>query len=578
MYGIMMNEHNATQDNEMEMDTAVGGAEEESFKKLFEASLKEQPILKKGETVKGVVVSVDQEVVTLDVGAKNEGTVPVSEFTRAGQELPKVGDEVEALVVSIGSSGANLSVLEGRRRELWAEVEAAQESGALLQATVVKEVKGGFRVDLGGLGAFMPRSEADTDARIAADLLIGKTVEVALLEATRKPENIVVSRKQPLMKVQEEQRAVFFAKHAIGDKVSGEVKRLTDFGAFVDIGGLDALLHVSDISWRRIERPEELLSAGQKVSAEIIKLNPETGKVSISMKNLQDDPWSSVASKYEPGMRLTGTVRRLLDFGAVVELEAGIEGMIHRSEMSWLRKDVKPTEVLSEGDVVDVAVLSVEPEERRIRLSLKEVSENPWQSWLADHPVGSKLTGKVKNVTDFGFFVGLDGDLDGLVHIGNISWEQEGAEAIKGFSKGQEVETVVLGVDVDRQRISLGIKQLSDDPFELFLAGVKRGGTVSGKVVEVHSGAVIVELADGITARLPLREVPREHAELKEGSEVEAKITDVNRKRRQVELSVRQLLRDEGREAVRSYTQNMQEENEPSALALELQKLLGKKG
>lgn len=574
-----MNEHNAKQDIEMEMDAAAaGGAEEESFKQLFEASLKEQPVLKKGEFVKGVVVSVDQEVVTLDVGAKNEGTVPVSEFTRSGQELPNVGDEVEALVISVSSSGANLSVLEGRRRELWAEVEAAQESGSLLQATVIKEVKGGFRVDLGGLSAFMPRSEADTDARIAADQLIGKTVEVALLEATRKPENIVVSRKQPMMKVQEEQRAEFFSKHAVGDKVSGEVKRLTDFGAFVDIGGLDALLHVSDISWRRIDRPDELLNIGQKVSAEIIKLNAETGKVSISMKNLQEDPWALVADKYEPGMRLTGTVRRLLDFGAVVELEAGVEGMIHRSEMSWTRRDVKPTEVLSEGDVVDVSVLSVEPEERRIRLSLKEVSENPWQAWLAENPVGSKLTGKIKNVTDFGFFVGLNGDLDGLVHIGNISWEQEGAEAIKAYSKGQEVETVVLGVDIDRQRISLGIKQLSDDPFELFLAGVKRGGTVSGKVVEVQSGAVMVELAEGIVARLPMREVPREHAELKEGSEIEAKITDVNRKRRQVDLSIRQQLRDEEREAVRSYTQNMQEENEPSALALELQKkLLNKK-
>lgn len=573
-----MNEHNATQNNEMDMDAAATeGAEEESFKKLFEASLKEQPVLKKGELVKGVVVSVDQEVVTLDVGAKNEGTVEVSEFIRAGQELPKVGDKVEALVLSANVGGVTLSVLEGRRRELWEEVERALESDGLLQATVMKEVKGGFRVDLGGLSAFMPRSEADTDARIDASQLIGNRFEVALLEATRRPENIVVSRKKPLAGVQEEQRKEFFAKHALGDKVSGEVKRLTDFGAFVDIGGLDALLHVSDISWRRIERPEELLSVGQKISAEIIKLNAETGKVSISMKNLQEDPWQVVVDKYEPGMRLTGTVRRLLDFGAVIELEAGVEGMIHRSEMSWTRRDVKPTEVLSEGDVVDVSVLSVEPEERRIRLSLKEVAENPWQAWFARHPVGSRLTGKIRNMTEFGFFVGLEDGLDGLVHIGNISWDQEGDVAINNYSKGQEVETVVLGVDVDRQRISLGIKQLSDDPFELFMAGVKRGGVVSGKVIEVQSGAVMVELADGIVARLPMREVPREHDELKAGSEVEAKITDVNRKRRQVDLSIRQMLRDEEREAVRSYSQNMQDENEPSALALELQKkLLGK--
>ena len=574
----MMNEQNTTDENKA-MDAAAPVAEEESFKKLFEASLKEAPALKRGENIKCVVVGVNDDVVTLDVGTKNEGTIHVSEFATIGKALPAIGDEIEAMVISAGGrEGTRLSVLEGRRQELWQSVDAAVEAGETVEATVLKEVKGGFRVDLGGLSGFMPRSEADADVRIAADQLVGKSCQVAIIEATHKPENIVVSRKQPMMKELEAKRAELFAKIAVGDKVSGEVKRLTGFGAFVDIGGADALLHVSDVAWRRVENPAEMLSIGQKVSAEIIKLNKETGKVSISMKALQKDPWVTAASTYETGMRLTGTVRKLLDFGAVVELEPGVEGMIHRSELSWTRKDVKPTEVLSEGDVVDVAVLAVEPEDRRIRLSLKEVSENPWQAWLAEHPIGSKITGKIKNITDFGFFVGLTEDLDGLVHLGNISWEKDGAEAIGEFKKSQEVEAVILGVDVDRQRISLGIKQLSSDPFELFLDGVKRGGIVKGKVVEINSGAAMVELADGVQARLALREVPRENDALKVGDEVEAKVIDSNRKRRQVELSIRQLLRDEEREAMRSYSQGVKNEETPSALALELQrKLLGKK-
>ena len=572
----MINELNVTKENNTAVDAAVPAvAEEESFKQLFEASLKEKPALKKGESIKGFVVSVDSEVVTLDVGGKNEGTINVSEFETIGSDLPSVGDEIDVTVISAGGrEGVLLSVLEGRRRELWSGIDAALESGEPVEATVLREVKGGFRVNLGGLEAFMPRSETDIDARIAAEKLIGQVCQVAIIEATHRPENIVVSRKKPLEKEQEAQRAKLFKTIAVGKKVSGKVKRLADFGAFVDIGGVDALLHVSDMAWRRIEHPSEMLSVGQTISAEIQKLNAETGKVSISMKSLQEDPWLSASSTYEAGMRLTGTVRKLLDFGAVVELEPGVEGMIHRSELSWTRKDVKPTEVLSEGDVVDVAVLAIEPEDRRIKLSLKEVSDNPWQAWLTDHPVGSKISGKIKNVTDFGFFVGLTGDLDGLVHIGNLSWKKEGDEAIKEYSKSQQVDVVVLGVDIERQRISLGIKQLSDDPFEVFLSGVKRGGVVKGKVVELNAGAAMVELADGVQARLALREVPREHDALKVGDEVEAKVIEINRKRRQVGLSISQQLRDEERQAMRSYSQDLGNEKAPSALALELQRKL----
>ncbi|MES0371076.1 MAG: 30S ribosomal protein S1 [Mariprofundaceae bacterium] len=576
----MMNEQNLTDNNKAATDAAVPAiAEEESFAQLFEASIKETPTLKRGENVKGFVVGVDAENVTMSVGAKNEGTISITEFAAIGKELPAIGDEIDVMIVSSGERGGiRLSVLEGRRQEVWENVDAAVEASETIEATVLKEVKGGFRVDLGGLSAFMPRSETDVDTRVSADQIVGQVCQVAIIEATRKPENIVVSRKKPMAKLREAKQAEFFAATSVGGKVSGEVKRLTDFGAFVDIGGVDALLHVSDMAWRRIEHPGEMLSVGQNISAEIIKLNAETGKISISMKILQEDPWGAAASTYEAGMRLTGTVRKLLDFGAVVELEPGVEGMIHRSELSWTRKDVKPTEVLSEGDVVDVAVLAVEPDDRRIRLSLKEVTENPWQAWLAGCPVGSKITGKIKNITDFGFFVGLADDLDGLVHIGNLSWEKDGAEAIQEYKKSQEVEVIVLGVDIERQRISLGVKQLSSDPFELFIAGVKRGGVVTGKVAETNAGAVMVELAEGVQARLALREVPRDHDALKTGDEVEAKVIDVNRKRRQVDLSISQFLRDEEREAVRNYSKEIKNSAAPSALALELQrKLLDRK-
>lgn len=563
-------EHNEPMEN---------GAGEESFKQLFEQSLREQPTIRRGEMVKGTVVHCGQDVVVIDIGAKAEGTIPLSEFAAIDMPVPAIGDELEAQVRDVsGATGVELSVLDARRRTVLSAIEAAAESGEPLDGRVVAEVKGGFKVDLGGIEAFMPRSEADTTPRIQAEALIGQACQVRVIEARRRPQNVVVSRRQVLQVEQEKKQATFFAQAKVGDRVTGKVKRMTDFGAFVDIGGLDALLHISDITWRRIRHPKEVLSAGQSITAEITKLVPESGKVSISMRALQPDPWQKAGTTYEPGMRLTGTVRQLLDFGAVVELEPGVEGLIHRSEMSWTRRDVKPTEVLAEGDVVDVSVLEVDPEARRIRLSLKEVSENPWQAWLAKHPAGSHVSGKVKTITDFGFFVGLDDDLDGLVHVGNISWDKDGAEALQGYRKGQEVECVVLGVDVDRQRISLGIKQLTADPMELFLEGAKRGSVVTGKVVDVQGGYATIELAEGVQARLGMREVPRNSDEVKLGNEIQAKVVDINPRRRQIELSIRQLLRDEERDAVRNYAANVDEGKEPSALALELQrKLFGDK-
>ena len=545
---------------------------EENFKALFEASLEHEKPLRKGDSVTGMVVEVRPDQVIMDVNAKNEGFIGIEEFARLGMDIPAVGDEIEAVVLATGSS-VRLSVLEGKRRELWVKVDTAMAEGTTIEAKVLTEVKGGYRVDLGGLQAFMPRSEVDVHPGIQAEQLIGNSYEVAILEASHRPENIVVSRKKPLADIAKVAQDKFFETIHVGDRVTGEVKRLTDFGAFVDLGGVDALLHVSDITWRRIQHASDMLTLGQSITAEVIKLNAEQGKISISSKNLQEDPWNHVAQTYEPGMRLTGTVRKLLEFGAVVELEAGVEGMIHRSEMSWTRQDVKPTSLLTEGDVVDVAVLEVDEAQRRIRLSLKEVAENPWQAWMSEHPEGSRVTGKIRNITDFGFFVGLNDALDGLVHIGNLSWTEMGQDCIQNYHKGQEVECVVLGVDVDKQRISLGIKQLEDDPFKVFMAGVKRGAVVKGTIIEEGSGALWVQLAEHVRARLAFREVPRD-LNLNVGDEVEAKVIDVNQRRKQVDLSVRQFLNDEEREAVRQYSQSMQHDDEPSALALALQRSL----
>jgi len=566
----------AVEVNEDDKRLVSSGSEDEgeSFADLFESSLKEKPVVRRGQVVIGTVVAKDAEHAIIDVGFKAEGMVPLAELlSEESPEGSAIGDKIEVMVVSSGGAGGiRLSVSEARRRVGWQKLREAEEAGQPIRVKVVAEVKGGYRIAFEGLNGFMPRSEADTDPRHHAELLLGKEIDVEILRVDRKQENVVVSRKNLLQGELDEKRQAFFSRANIGDRVSGTVRRLTDFGAFVDVDGIDTLLHVSDISWRHLRHPSELLSVGQNVTAEIIRLNAEKAKVSLSMRALQNDPWQDVEEKYEEGMRVTGTVRRLLDYGAMIELEPGVEGMIHRSELNWLRPDIKPSEVLTEGEVVDVAVLEIKPDKRRIALSLKAVSDNPWQSWLSKHPAGTRVTGKIRNITDFGLFVGQEDGMDGLVHIGNLSWVDSGKDLLADYKVGQEVECVVLGVDVERQRISLGIKQLDEDPFEVFLSGAGRGARISGKVTAVDKGAARIEVAPGIEAILPLREVPREQ-ELKEGEDVEAKIIEVDRRKRQVALSVRQLLRDEERDAIRAYANGTtQSEPAPSALAIELQR------
>jgi len=556
----------------------TGDTDEQSFKQMFEESLKQHPVAARGQMISGIVVGVDQESVMVDVGGKNEGAVPLNEFEKISEPVPAIGDSIEVMVQSSGgTNGIHLSVLAAKNQSLWKRVDESLKNETCIPAMVQTEVKGGLQVDLGGMSAFLPRSEVDINPSASSEM-IGQQIDVVVLTASRKPENIVVSRKRPLEAMRNEKRQAFLASAAVGDRITGSIKRLADFGAFVDIGGLDALLHISDIAWRRLKHPGEALQVGQQITAEIIKLNKETGKVSLSMRALQADPWENASGKYQAGMRLTGTVRKLLDYGAMVEIEPGVEGMIHRSEMSWTRQNINPAKILAEGNVVDVAVLTVDEGKRRIALSLKEVSENPWQTWLAKHPAGTHIKGSVRSITDFGLFVRLDDGLDGLVHIGNLSWHESGEQAIASYAKGNEVECVVLGVDVEQQRISLGIKQLEDDPFDVFLTNASRGSHVEGRILESVSGGFTIELMPGITAFLSSHEVPREHTELKSGSTVEAKIIELDRKRRKVKLSINQMLRDEEKDAVRNYAKATNKDDAPSALALELQrKFPGKK-
>ncbi|MDQ6951607.1 MAG: S1 RNA-binding domain-containing protein [Mariprofundales bacterium] len=553
--------------------------EEEDFKTLFEASFKGSAPLDEGQLTNGVVVGIEGDCVIIDIGAKGEGEVAITEFARAGMSGPVLEQEVEVMVVAIGGrDGVKLSVLEAQKRHHWKVIEASLADGTPLDAHVVSEVKGGFRLTVGGVSAFMPRSEADVRRHLQPELLVGTDCKVVVLDASRKPENVVVSRRRPLEAVVAAERQLFLEQHHVGDKVSGVVRRLVDYGAFVDLGGVDALLHISDMAWRRLVHPSDVLTMGQTIHVEITALDVEKGKVAVSMKTLLEDPWLHAAGFYSEGMRVTGTVLRVLDFGVVVELEPGIDGLIHNSEMSWSKRDVKPASVLSAGDVVDLSVLEVDSEKRRIRLSLKEVLENPWQVWMGEHPVGSKVLGKVKNITDFGFFVGLTKEMDGLVHVGNLTWQGESEVALSEYKKGQDVECIVLGVDVGQQRISLGIKQLQDDPLTLFLAESKKGGQVKARVVEAAGWGYVLELENGIRARLSKRELPKDNESLEVGAEVEAKVVGVNHKKREVDLSVQQMLRDEERDAMRHYRKGLAAAPALSALALELQKKMLDKG
>jgi small subunit ribosomal protein S1 len=514
-----------------------------------------------GSVLKGTVVSIEGDTALIDVGLKSEGRVQLKEFAAPGQRSEiKVGDQVEVYLERMEDKNgeAVLSREKARREEAWTLLEKSFKDNQRVSGVIFGRVKGGFTVDLSGAVAFLPGSQVDIRPVRDVGPLMGTPQPFQILKMDRSRGNIVVSRRAVLEESRAEQRSDLIASLKEGQVLQGVVKNLTDYGAFVDLGGVDGLLHVTDIAWRRINHPSEALHIGQTVKVQVIRFNPETQRISLGMKQLEADPWEGVEVKYPVGAKYTGRVTNITDYGAFVELEPGIEGLVHVSEMSWTKKNVHPGKIVSTSQEVEVMVLDVDPQKRRISLGLKQCLDNPWQSFIEKQPVGTELEGEVKNITEFGLFVGLPGEIDGMVHLSDLDWQKSGEEAIKGFKKGDVVKVKILDVDVEKERISLGIKQLSDDPFATATSQHKKGDVVTCTVTQVQDNGIEVSLGDGVTGFIRKPDLSRERSDQRPdrfavGEKVDAKITAIDAKTRKLSLSIKARELDEDKQAMAEY-------------------------
>ena len=520
-----------------------------------------------GSVVKGKVVAIEKDMAVIDVGLKTEGRVALKEFTNHGRDpAPGLGDEVEVYLERIENAlgEAVISRDKARREESWIKLEQAFEKNEKVEGVIFNQVKGGFTVDLDGAVAFLPRSQVDIRPVRDIGPLMNMPQPFQILKMDRRRGNIVVSRRTVLEESRAEQRHEIVANLAEGQVIDGTVKNLTDYGAFVDLGGIDGLLHVTDIAWRRVNHPSEVLTIGQQVKVRIIKINHETHRISLGMKQLQEDPWSNIETRYHVGQKLKGRVTNIADYGAFVELEPGIEGLIHVSEMSWTKKNVHPGKIVSTSQEVEVQVLEVDSSKRRISLGLKQTLQNPWEAFAERHPVGSTVEGEVKNKTEFGLFVGLDGDVDGMVHLSDLDWNRPGEQAIEDFKKGDKVEARVLDVDVEKERIAIGIKQLANDPFakkpgEEGEGELRKGSVVTCEVVEVKDGGIEVKIAGtDLTAFIKRNELARDRGDQRPerfsvGEKVDARVIQFDRRARKVAVSIKALEVAEEKEAIAQY-------------------------
>ncbi|WP_426877584.1 30S ribosomal protein S1 [Glaesserella parasuis] len=544
----------------------------ESFAQLFEESLKGQET-RLGSIVKGTVVAIQKGYVLVDAGLKSESAIPAEEFFNAQGELEvQVGDVVDVALDAVedGFGETKLSREKAKRNESWAALEKAFEEQATVVGFVNGKVKGGFTVELNGVRAFLPGSLVDTRPVRDSLNLEGQTLELKVIKLDQKRNNVVVSRRAVIETTSSADREEVLANLVEGSEVKGTVKNLTDYGAFVDLGGVDGLLHITDMAWKRVKHPSEVVAVGQEVTVKVLKFDKEKTRVSLGLKQLGQDPWAAIAQNHPVNSKLSGKVTNLTDYGCFVEILDGVEGLVHVSEMDWTNKNIHPSKVVNVGDVVEVMVLEVDGERRRISLGLKQCKANPWEHFAETHNKNDKVKGKIKSITDFGIFIGLEGGIDGLVHLSDISWNMAGEEAVRNYKKGDEVETVVLQVDAVKERISLGIKQLESDPFTNFVEGTKKGAIVKGKAVEVDAKGVKVELADGVEGYVRAAEATRDRVEdittvISVGDEIEAKYTGVDRKARIVNLSIR--AKDEAEESAALAQVNKQEEAIPSAMA-----------
>ncbi len=519
----------------------------ESFAQLFEESLKEIET-RPGSIVRGVVVAIDKDVVLVDAGLKSESAIPAEQFKNAQGELEiQVGDEVDVALDAVedGFGETLLSREKAKRHEAWITLEKAYEDAETVTGVINGKVKGGFTVELNGIRAFLPGSLVDVRPVRDTLHLEGKELEFKVIKLDQKRNNnVVVSRRAVIESENSAERDQLLENLQEGMEVKGIVKNLTDYGAFVDLGGVDGLLHITDMAWKRVKHPSEIVNVGDEITVKVLKFDRERTRVSLGLKQLGEDPWVAIAKRYPEGTKLTGRVTNLTDYGCFVEIEEGVEGLVHVSEMDWTNKNIHPSKVVNVGDVVEVMVLDIDEERRRISLGLKQCKSNPWQQFAETHNKGDRVEGKIKSITDFGIFIGLDGGIDGLVHLSDISWNVAGEEAVREYKKGDEIAAVVLQVDAERERISLGVKQLAEDPFNNYVALNKKGAIVVGKVTAVDAKGATVELADGVEGYLRASEASRDRVEdatlvLSVGDEVEAKFTGVDRKNRVVSLSVR---------------------------------------
>ncbi|EOW4642077.1 30S ribosomal protein S1 [Klebsiella pneumoniae] len=532
----------------------------ESFAQLFEESLKEIET-RPGSIVRGVVVAIDKDVVLVDAGLKSESAIPAEQFKNAQGELEiQVGDEVDVALDAVedGFGETLLSREKAKRHEAWITLEKAYEDAETVTGVINGKVKGGFTVELNGIRAFLPGSLVDVRPVRDTLHLEGKELEFKVIKLDQKRNNVVVSRRAVIESENSAERDQLLENLQEGMEVKGIVKNLTDYGAFVDLGGVDGLLHITDMAWKRVKHPSEIVNVGDEITVKVLKFDRERTRVSLGLKQLGEDPWVAIAKRYPEGTKLTGRVTNLTDYGCFVEIEEGVEGLVHVSEMDWTNKNIHPSKVVNVGDVVEVMVLDIDEERRRISLGLKQCKSNPWQQFAETHNKGDRVEGKIKSITDFGIFIGLDGGIDGLVHLSDISWNVAGEEAVREYKKGDEIAAVVLQVDAERERISLGV-----DPFNNYVALNKKGAIVVGKVTAVDAKGATVELADGVEGYLRASEASRDRVEdatlvLSVGDEVEAKFTGVDRKNRVVSLSVR--AKDEAEEKDAIATVNKQED------------------
>ncbi len=547
----------------------------ESFAELFEESLKTIET-RPGSIVRGVVVSIDKDVVLVDAGLKSESAIPAEQFKNAAGELEiQVGDEVDVALDAVedGFGETLLSREKAKRHEAWITLEKAYEEAETVTGVINGKVKGGFTVELNGIRAFLPGSLVDVRPVRDTLHLEGKELEFKVIKLDQKRNNVVVSRRAVIESENSAERDQLLENLQEGMEVKGIVKNLTDYGAFVDLGGVDGLLHITDMAWKRVKHPSEIVNVGDEITVKVLKFDRERTRVSLGLKQLGEDPWVAIAKRYPEGTRLTGRVTNLTDYGCFVEIEEGVEGLVHVSEMDWTNKNIHPSKVVNVGDVVEVMVLDIDEERRRISLGLKQCKSNPWQQFAETHNKGDRVEGKIKSITDFGIFIGLDGGIDGLVHLSDISWNATGEEAVREYKKGDEIAAVVLQVDAERERISLGVKQLAEDPFNNYISLNKKGAIVNGKVTAVDAKGATVELADGVEGYLRASEASLDRVEdatlvLNVGDDVEAKFTGVDRKNRVVSLSVRAKDQADEKEAINTVNTTKPEEgNFSSAMA-----------